>query len=138
MGKWPFLITAAALTALSACATTPQARIDRDPDRFAALPPEQQARIREGSVGVGFDETAVRLALGEPDRVIERESEDGLTTAWLYYAAVPGFYNGAYCAPGFPYYGYAYYCRPTPQTQYEERSRVIFKDGKVIAVERAH
>lgn len=131
--------TSLALAALllAGCATTPQSRIERDPVGFSALTPEQQQKVRDGHVGVGFDEAAVRLALGEPDRVIEREAADGNTQSWVYYAIVPNAYGSAYCAPGFPHYGPAYYCQAPVANQYEERTRVLFKDGKVVSVERA-
>lgn len=123
---------------LTACAT-PQSRIERDPAAFAALTTAQQERVKKGEVAVGFDEAAVRLALGEPDRIIERETSEGISQAWVYYAIAADSYNAGYCAPGFPYYSYRYYCPPiivTP-TQYQERMRLVFKDGKVSSVERA-
>ena len=69
--------------ALVACAATPTQRIERDPGAFAALPAEQQAQVRQGSIAVGFDAAAVRLALGPPDRVVERESGDGASEVWV-------------------------------------------------------
>ena len=132
-----FCSFALAALLIAGCATTPQSRIERDPASFSALTPEQQQKVRDGNVGVGFDEAAVRLALGEPDRVIERESVDGSTQAWGYYAIAPNAYGSAYCAPGFPFYGPSYYCQAPIATQYEERTRVLFKDGKVVSVERA-
>lgn len=122
---------------LAGCAATPQARIERSPEAFAALPPEQQQRVKEGGVGIGFDESATRLAAGEPDRVIERETLEGNTQVWVYYAIVAGLHNDGYCGAAFPYYSHRVYCRSTPPTQYEERMRVVFKDGKVTSVERA-
>ena len=130
-------ISALALAALllAGCALTPAQRIERDPTSFAALPAEQQQRAKEGSVGVGFDPAAVRIAYGEPDRIVERESAEGVSQVWVYYAVVPGFAGSPYCGPGIGYYGYNYYCRPAAPTQYEERSRIVFKDGKVVSVE---
>ena len=121
---------------LAGCAATQTQRIARSPEVFAALSPEQQQKVKDGQVAVGFDEAAVRLAVGEPDRIVERETAEGLTQVWVYFGIVPGFYNSAYCAPGVPYYGYASYCRPISAPQYEERSRISFKDGKVVSVER--
>ena len=120
---------------LAGCATTPQSRIERDPASFSALTAEQQQKVRDGNAGVGFDEAAVRLALGPPDRVIEREAADGITQTWVYYALVPNAYGSGYCAPGFPYYGPVYYCQAPVATQYQERTRVLFKEGKVVSVE---
>jgi len=131
--KLPLALMAALL---AACATTPKSRIERDPASFAALTPEQQQQVQKGDVGIGFDEAAVRLAIGEPDRIVERESSEGRTQVWVYYAILPGF-SSPYCGAAFPYYGYSYYCRPVTTTQYEERTRLSFKDGKVVSVERA-
>lgn len=131
-------LPALAAMLLAACASTPQSRIEKDPAAFSALPPEQQERVKQGGVGVGFDEAAVRLAIGEPDRIVERESAEGLTQVWSYFAVLPGYHDSGYCAPGFfPHYGYAPYCRPPQPTQYEERSRIVFQGGKVVSVERA-
>ena len=129
--------TLLAVATLSACATSPDARIERSPEAFAALSPEQQERVKQGSVGVGFDAAAVRLAIGEADRIVERETAEGQTQVWVYYAIVPGYYNNGYCGAGFPYFNNQYYCRPPVPTQYEERTRVVFQDGKVISIERS-
>lgn len=138
----PILVVAALL--LTACTITPTQRIQRDPATFAALSPEQQERVKTGNVGVGFDPATVRMTLGEPDRVIERESAEGLTQVWVYYGIVAGYYN-PYCSSAFPYYGRGYGygygsatdCRLSSPLQYEELERVNFKDGKVVSVERA-
>lgn len=129
------LALALAALLLAGCAATPTQRIERDPAGFAALPAEQQQRVKEGSVGVGFDTAAVRLAYGEPDRIVERETTEGASQVWVYYSVVPGFAGSGYCGPGIGYYGYNYYCRPFVPTQYEERTRIVFKDGKVTSVE---
>lgn len=130
------LILATASAVLAACAATPQSRIERNPASFAALPPEQQARVQQGGVGVGFDEAAVRLAMGEPDRIVERETAEGASQVWVYYTMLPGL-SSPYCGPEFLYYGFYRYCGPVAPTQYEERARVSFKDGKVVSVDRA-
>ena len=122
---------------LAACATTPASRIEKQPEAFAALPPEQQQKVREGHVGIGFDAAAVRLAIGGPDRIVARETAEGATEVWVYYVPVALAYPySPYCAPGFVFYGYSHYCAPLAATQYEERTRVSFKDGKVVTIER--
>ena len=132
-------LVALPLLLLAGCATTPQSRIEKNPTAFAALSPEQQQKVQGGGVSVGFDAAAVELALGKPDRIVERETAEGATQAWVYYTVVADNYSPGFCGSAFPYYGYAYHCRPVvvSPTQYEERTRVIFKDGKVVSVERA-
>ena len=127
----------AATLLLGGCASTPQSRIEKNPTAFAALTPEQQARVKSGGVGVGFDEAAVRFALGEPDRVIERETGDGKSVVWVYRSVIPGTSGVEFCGGRFSYYGSAFFCSPVRSNQYEERSRVIFVDGNVVSVERA-
>jgi hypothetical protein len=121
---------------LASCAINPQGRIDRDPQAFAALPAEQQDKVRAGEIGMGYSPAAVKLALGAPDRIVERETAEGRTEVWLYLAALVAPLPSTYCTPGFRTV-YAYPCPAVLPTQYEERMRVVFKDGKVTAVERA-
>ena len=130
---------------LTACAT-PLSRIERNPQAFAQLPADQQERVKLGEVGVGFDETATRLAVGEPDRISQRETAEGRVRVWIYYTqysnVTPGFCNGFY--NGFASHR-GYYYQPNRfgfntcfynETVLEEAMRVSFKDGKVTAVER--
>ncbi len=132
---------------LAACAATPAKRIEAAPEAFAKLPPEQQARVKAGEVGVGFDQAATRLALGNPDRITERETSEGKQQIWLYYdyqggvapGFCPGYINGFYGYPGF--HGHrGYFYEPAfcyyDNTVAEERMRVAFKDGLVTSVDR--
>lgn len=131
---------ALALALLAGCAN-PGARIKDNPAAFSGLPPEQQALVQKGEIGLGMPEAAVELALGRPDRVTEHTDASGLTRIWHYtdveYADNPGIY---------PWYPYAYrrqylydpflypgYFAPAIET---DRVRVVFKDGKVTAIER--
>jgi hypothetical protein len=137
------LIPAAlALAALAGCAN-PEARIKDNPAAFTGLMPEQQALVRKGEISLGMPEAAVQLALGRPDRVTEHTDAGGITRIWHYtdveYADTPGAY---------PWYPYAYRRRaffydPFLQPGYypaasveTDRVRVVFKDGKVSAIER--
>lgn len=124
---------------LSACVATPEKRIARAPQQFAALSAEQQAQVKQGQITVGMPAAGVRLAIGEPDRVLERANSEGKTEVWQYlevFSAGPGpcfgsFYRGYY--PG--------YCSPFYQPFYQpqvarEVLRINFKDGMVLSYER--
>jgi hypothetical protein len=108
------------------CATT-ESRIEGNPRVFARLTPGQQALVRAGQVEPGFDMDAVRMALGEPDRVMVVTNAGGERQVWRYVTygdqqptlVFDGYYNAysAYGAPaswvgpaydgGFPgYHGY--------------------------------
>lgn len=70
--------------ALAGCAT-PETRIRQNPALFASFPPEVQAKVREGHIGIGFSQAAVRMALGDPDRVYHRfTSTNAPGAVWSY------------------------------------------------------
>lgn len=130
----PVLIALAALS-LVACASTPESRIEKSPEAFAQLTTEQQAKVRAGQVAIGFDTTATRLALGAPDKILERTTASGDAEVWLYldvytYPGGPCF--GAYFRYGLP--SYCFYGPPVQETK--ERMRVSFEAGKVVSIER--
>ena len=130
----PLLFTA---TLLAACASTPESRIEKSPDAFAQLTPEQQAKVRAGKVGIGFDAAATKLALGEPDKVLEKTTAAGDSEVWIYqdvysYPAAGPCY-GAYFRYSLP--SYCFFGPPTVQ-EVKDRIRVSFEAGKVVSVER--
>ena len=131
----------AASLLLAACASTPQSRIEKTPETFGQLPPDQQGLVKAGQVAIGFDQTATRLSLGDPDRVVEQETAEGKSLNWIYYESL------ASSAPGFCTVNHAgFYHRsaftPTslcfvPQPSLEERLRLVFKENRVVLIERS-
>lgn len=142
--KTPKIIVlfAAALAAFSlvGCAT-PASRIRQNPTLFESYSVEQQDLIKQGKVAIGFDMDAVRLALGAPDRVRTRVTNDGASQIWSYvtYEAPDGMplYRGwyhryyAWRDPLYPWYdGY-------PDRREHEHFRVIFdRTGHVSMIEQ--
>ncbi len=51
---------------------------------FARLTPDQQALVKAGKVAVGFDMDTVKLALGDPDRVVAETNASGRHEIWRY------------------------------------------------------
>lgn len=133
--------------ALTACAS-PQTRIEHHPEVFAKATPEQQALIKKGEIAVGFTPELVRLALGKPDRITERTDSHGTETVWHYVdysAASTGYafydpfwgpYWGPYWGPSFwgPAFAPVYVVDNSGREH--DRIRVIFRNGKVTAIER--
>ncbi len=118
------------------CAT-PGARIKRSPEIFARLTPEQQALVKEGRVGIGFDADAVRLALGEPDRMWLRTDAAGTNDVWSYTTWEND--RGQPLYRGW-YHGYGtvspYYYLNDPGRREHEYFKVVFdRAGKVTAIE---
>jgi outer membrane protein assembly factor BamE (lipoprotein component of BamABCDE complex) len=134
------LVAAVAAFSFAGCAT-PATRIRQNPEQFATYTPEQQDLIKQGKVAIGFDMDAVRLALGAPDRVRTRETNDGVSQIWSYvtYETTDGLplYRGWYHRyymwgdPIYPWYaGY-------PARREREHFRVIFdRTGRVSTIEQ--
>ncbi|MGA2016716.1 MAG: hypothetical protein ABSH26_07145 [Opitutaceae bacterium] len=97
-----FVSTAAACSALFFGCDTVDSRIRGDPAAFARLNPQEQAMVKAGQVGLGFSAEAVKMALGEPNRVTVRTDERGQVQIWHYIETV--FYDGAFLYGG-PYWG---------------------------------
>ncbi len=117
--------------------STPATRIQKNLEAYNRLPPAQQQLIKEGKIAMGFDQTAVMLALGEPDRVRERTDARGTSEVWVYTewetgSGAPlytGFYHRCFRYE-YPYYLYAPYRRE------RDMIRVTFKEGKVVAIDK--
>ena len=134
------LAVALAAFSLVGCSTT-ASRIRQNPELFASYSAEQQDLIKQGKVAIGFDMDAVRLALGAPDHVRTRVTNDGTTQIWSYvtYETPDGFplYRGWYHRyyrwgdPVYPWYvGYA-------GRREHEHFRVVFdRRGRVTAIEQ--
>ena len=121
------------------CAT-PEVRIRKHPEFVQELPPAQLNLIRDGRVEAGFDMDMVRLALGEPDHVKIRPQKDGSNEVWMYatYETKDGrpLYRGLY----HRYYltgdaNHPFYLNYSLRREHE-RFRVVFKDAKVVAIEK--
>lgn len=101
----PLLITC---LAFSACApSTPQARIAKYPEKFAALDKKEQNLVQQGQIARGMSPDAVVLAWGFPDQQFEGSRNSRLTKRWDYASAVP-VYSTTYAYGGFGY-GYGRY-----------------------------
>jgi hypothetical protein len=147
-GRLTILAALSGLVLAAGC-STPESRIARHPEAFASLPPDQQALVRDGRVGIGMDEETVKLALGNPSRISTITKADGTTEIWHYEENV--YYDGAFLYPGpYPYWGgprgypNAYWAfGPGPLDYLDEfdypiasydRFRIGFTKGKVSSI----
>ena len=131
------LIAAVGTFWMTGCSTH-ATRIHANPEIYARLAPEQQALVRAGQVALGFDFDAVKLALGDPDRVTTRTDADGQTVVWHYLtyeaggrALYTGYYHtarGWWGGARYPYY------MDFPDRRVRDRFSVQFKSGKVAAI----
>jgi len=85
----PRLFLLGLAVALAGCVSTPASRIDKNPAVFDAWPLAVQAKIRAGQVAIGFTTEQARMALGEPDHVFVRTTEQGTEEVWSYASHAP-------------------------------------------------
>jgi hypothetical protein len=131
-----FLLLLAFVALLAGCASTPQTRISEHRELYRSFPSEVQRKVSAGQVDVGFTEEMVQLALGDPDRRVTRDTETGRDEVWVYANKEPrmsfGFGFGSYGRRSGSSVGVS---TSTGGYGREERMRVVFRDGKVTAVE---
>ncbi len=134
----------ATVLALAGCNTT-SSRIRQKSEVFASLPAVDQERLRQGHVAIGDSPDMVYIAIGAPDRRIERLSTDTLKMEWIYrryfesysgtafagYRRVVGFdrATGRRFVYTEPVYAQVY------RGETEEYLRVLFEDNRVSAIE---
>lgn len=131
---------------LAGCQTV-ESRIRENPEVFARLPAEVQAKIRQGIIDLGYDEDMVYLALGAPDQRREQRSARGDTVVWIYNTyferydgtRFAGYARRVYWDPEIK--GWRYFYQPvyadTYRSETEERIRVTFENGKVAVIEQS-
>lgn len=106
------------VTALLACLvfsscvpSTPQARIERNPQQFAALGKREQSLVQQGKVAPGMSPDAVMLAWGPPDQRFQGSKNSKPTERWDYVGSRPVYFTDFYgfYATGYGPYGYRGY-----------------------------
>ena len=67
---------------LSSCGcNTPQCRTEQQNHLFVSYPQNVQNNIRAGRIAIGYTQTQVQMALGDPDKA----TTDGAHSVWHYY-----------------------------------------------------
>ena len=123
----PFIL---AILVLAGCASTPQSRIEKNTTLFARLEPQDQMKIQNGDIDLGYTPEMVLLAKGEPKERSEKHSQGRVIIVWTYSAATlaeppVGHQAGGLASPyGYPEFG------PHPQAP-----APLFYSGRVFLVE---
>ncbi|MFT3783205.1 MAG: hypothetical protein QM790_14445 [Nibricoccus sp.] len=130
---------------LSGCSTV-SSRIEEKSAYFNALDPQTQERIKERHIAVGDSTDMVYIALGQPDRIRESTSAKSQESTWIYnthfedYAGsrFMGYQRHTVYNPVTKSWGIYY--EPVRaeiyQDRVEEYMRIVFKDGRVAAIEQ--
>jgi len=131
-----FLPVLGLLFAVAGCAST-SSRITKNQAAFDAYPAEVQAKIRAGDVAVGFTAEQVTMALGKPDKILQRTTATGVSDVWVYlddgwrlgFGVGVGVGGGSSGVGGGVGAG-------TGSDRADEKLRVILSGGRVTAVEK--
>lgn len=127
-----------ALALLTSCVpTTPEARIEQNPEKFWKLSDSEQALVRKGEIRRGMNPDAVYYAWGKPAREFVIADEKATTIRWDYTGSTPvystnvygGYYGGGYYSRRYPRYGY----NVGQQVTYipYQKAAVWFRDNRV-------
>lgn len=139
------LFALAAALAAAGCLTQQQLiekRIGQKAAYFAALPAENQERLRAGFVATGDDRDAVWIVYGRPDRVFQRLTPGGTNEVWSYMSQDATVYDEPQPVY-FPILGpngktiWRSETMWAPRTYHSlyEYLRIEFREGRVTSVE---
>lgn len=130
-----------ALVAVLAGCSSVSSRISRDRTAYESYPLAVREKIAAGQVDVGFTPEQVRMALGNPDRVATRTTPDGTSEIWGYRKKAPRFSFGVGVGVGggggSTRVGTGVGVTTGGERYDDERLRVVFERGEVIATETA-
>lgn len=145
-----FLLTSALLLIgflAGGCSSTPESRIQKNPEAFERLAAEDRERILNGEIAIGFTREMVLLALGEPNRTSTRTTAEGVFENWAYvrqrHARNTGYYHG-FAHPRWYYSHYhrgyvryrPFYPPPSDFVREEYVEKLIqFKEDSVVSFE---
>lgn len=130
---------------VSGCASV-EKRIENNLGYFDQLDAEDQAKIRQGQIDLGFEKPMVEMALGRPASIKHRQTVDGSFDIWIYTGVTTEFVYPN-CTPYFGsgiYYGrsgrrtdgHYHHHMPVARPRSYEAARVVFEKGKVKEVEQ--
>ncbi|MBC8126768.1 MAG: hypothetical protein H8M99_06445 [Gloeobacteraceae cyanobacterium ES-bin-144] len=90
---------------VSCVPSTPQARIQKYPEKYQALGEKTKALVQQGQIAQGMSADAVYLAWGDPDRIFQGYKDGKSTDRWDYASSRPVYVSGFYGAYGYRPYG---------------------------------
>ena len=139
------VLVAALALALAGCSTI-NSRIREKAGVFYSLDPATQQSIRQGQVGIGYTPDMVYMALGRPTNRVNRVTNDGTVTTWIYQSYYEEYVGSTLSG----YYRYAVYDRvtnryfiytePVFSNLYRQRSeeyiRLSFRNGRVTSIDQ--
>jgi hypothetical protein len=132
---------------LGGCSSTPESRIEKNPQAFERLSDDEKEKVLRGEITIGFSQEMVLLALGDPDRTSTRTTADGSFENWAYLGQRlvrnPYYHHGFahsrwyYCPyrRGYVRYRPMFHHHPDFVRENYTEKLVQFKEGKVVSIE---
>lgn len=108
MLKLPLALAFCSLAVLSCAPTTPQGRIEKNPEKYESLSSRDKSLVEQGKLRKGMSKDAVLLALGEPEKRFEGYQNGSQTERWDFMKNRPVYSNGFYSGFGYGYGQYRY------------------------------
>lgn len=133
--KTLLLVATMSLLMLAVSCATTDSRIAKHQTEFNSWPPDVQEKVRAGKVELGFTPEMVRVALGDPDRVISRTTDRGVSEGWVYRDKGPRFSFGLGLGSAHGSSAVGAGVRVGDDFREDEKLRVLFENGKVSALE---
>ena len=100
-----FTVLLASLVFVSCAPSTPQTRIAKNPQQFAALSKKDQSYVLQGQLTRGMTRDAVALAWGYPSQRFEGFKESKKMERWDYIGTRPVYVTNYYGGYGYGPYG---------------------------------
>ncbi|MEO6874856.1 MAG: hypothetical protein ABI222_08540 [Opitutaceae bacterium] len=131
----PALVAGLVFALVAGCSTT-DSRVSGHQALFNTWPADVQQRVRAGQVAVGFTPDMVQVALGNADRTYSRTTEKGTSEVWVYEDHSPRFSVGLGVGgvSGSSAVGAGVRVGDDGWRN-NEKLRVIFEGGRVVAIE---
>lgn len=98
-------VLGAGLLLVSCVPTTPQARIQQNPQKFASLGTKQQTLVQQGQISRGMSRDAVYLAWGAASGIFQGFKNGKPVERWDYAGSRPVYMTNFYGGYGYGGYG---------------------------------
>ncbi len=120
---------------LASCSTTPQVRIEENPQVFQSLSAQEQQLVAAGQISTGMSPQAVFLAWGYPNNTpVQGESKGKHFMKWIYTTTQSYTTQTAWTGPYWGYGGWydPYYSRLDTRFIETPVAEVTFENNKVV------
>jgi hypothetical protein len=104
-----FTLLSLGLMFASCVPSTPQLRIQREPQKFAALSERHKALVQQGQITRSMTPDAVYLAWNAPTRSFQGAQNGKITERWDYASSYPVQVTNFYGSYGYGYGRHGYY-----------------------------